>query len=539
MNHRRVFLKKIVAGASAPTLFWRSSGALPTARISSQKPHPRPQPRRRVIWNNDGDDLWTTAHNWPGAPLYQSVDQYLGQRMKGKLDNTHVDSIFYNGHTNLPNWEFPTERIRILGPDPLRHVVEFAHQAGLEFMYSIRMNEFHCSVLPGEVRWSPFKRSHLELLQGKVSAQEFQEKILPWARRETSRHPLQDGLDRLFGGGRDFYSWAAYDYALDQVRDYFLGVVEGACERYDLDGIELDWGRFPYLFRFGEEQRNIPIMTDFIQQLRQRLRSYGEKRGRPILLAMRVPDSPELALSIGLDVEEWLRRGWVDVVVAGFGFAPFTFPLGEWVALGHRHGAQVYGCMDHLVPVLHRLEAVRAAAQRFWAEGADGVYVYNHIFNGLDEIGDPARLSRLDKLYQVDPDAQASVAREFSGHWYGWGGFYMGTWPGQLPRTFTTRSGPSSARFSLPIGDRPQFARRITLLSRWNPEAVPGRVSWRINGRPAPDHAPHSVKPQQGRAWTEFEIDGLRQGINRLEVRVESAAARSVLEEVRVAIAYS
>ena len=33
MNHRRVFLKKIVAGASAPTLFWRSSGALPTARI--------------------------------------------------------------------------------------------------------------------------------------------------------------------------------------------------------------------------------------------------------------------------------------------------------------------------------------------------------------------------------------------------------------------------------------------------------------------------------------------------------------------------
>ena len=113
---------------------------------------------RRVIWNNDGNDLWRVAHQSEEAngPLpYASADEFLGTRMKGRLEGTHVDSLSYNGHTNEPEWQLPARSREVLGPNPLIHVVDYAHQNGMELMYSIRMNDLHCAVLPGIHRWSP------------------------------------------------------------------------------------------------------------------------------------------------------------------------------------------------------------------------------------------------------------------------------------------------------------------------------------------------------------------------------------------------
>ena len=62
-------------------------------------------------------------------------------------------------------------------------------------------------------------------------------------------------------------------------------MIEGACERYDLDGVELDWARHYGFFKVGQERRNVSVMNDFVHQVRQRLDYYGERRGRPVLLA--------------------------------------------------------------------------------------------------------------------------------------------------------------------------------------------------------------------------------------------------------------
>ena len=562
MQDRRKFLKKTATVTTA------ASGVLPalmgTSCKNSGAPEHAPAPlksrRRRIIWNNDGTDLEAVAHShlkksrWPSR--YGSVDEFLEKRMKGKLEGTHVDSLFYNGHTDYPNWEFPSRNLEALGPDPLKHVVDFAHQNGMEFMYSIRMNEIHCAVLPGITRWSSFKREHLHLLQGKLSREDLDQRVLPWARGETEATPLAEGLKQLWGAGRDFYSWAAYNYAYPEVQDYFLRVVEGACERYDLDGIELDWGRFPYLFKFGEERRNVPVMTDFVRQVRQRLQAYGRKRGRPILLVMRLPDSPSLSLSIGLDAESWMGEGWLDVLIAGFGFAPFSFPLADWVRLGHQYGIPVYGCIDHLVPVTNKLEAIRGAASHYWEEGADGIYLYNYfedpIFStpaesldaSLHEVGDPKQLERLDKLYQIDPDAQASMLAEFGARWRGWGGFYVGSWSGQLPLAFTTRSGPATARLRLKISDRPETASRVTVQTQWQPEVDAERVAWEVNGQPLLNPKAFSPEGETQQGWIELETQALRKGVNTFGVTVQppregDPAKPVVLQQVRVSIRYS
>jgi len=38
-----------------------------------------------------------------------------------------------------------------------------------------------------------------------------------------------------------------------------------------------------------------------------------------LTLAMHVPDAPDLARNRGLDVERWMREGWVDVIIGGNG----------------------------------------------------------------------------------------------------------------------------------------------------------------------------------------------------------------------------
>ena len=137
MTTRRSFMQGIAAAGLAAPFF-------PTEKTKS----PAKPKLRRVIYNDDGDDLDMPAYGGYLDPIedmpnrLDSVDQFLGLRLKA-LAGTQVDSLYFCGYTNQPNWEFPQERIAALGPDALQHVVEFAHGHKMEFVYSIRMNDIH------------------------------------------------------------------------------------------------------------------------------------------------------------------------------------------------------------------------------------------------------------------------------------------------------------------------------------------------------------------------------------------------------------
>lgn len=178
MKDRRKSLKAITALPVVGAPLVQASGAFSPQKYTQKKTaFPVSHRRRRILWNNDGDDLWGPAHGRRGFPeSLESVDQYLELRMKD-LEGTQVDSLFYCGFGTQPNWEFPRDRIKALGPDPLKHVVDFAHRNKMEFMFSIRMNDIHDSFMPDH--WK-FKLNHPELLQANVTRQEFDQKFLPW-----------------------------------------------------------------------------------------------------------------------------------------------------------------------------------------------------------------------------------------------------------------------------------------------------------------------------------------------------------------------
>ena len=247
-----------------------------------------------------------------------------------------MDSLFYCGYTNDPSWELPKTGLEALGPNPVKHVVDFAHQNGMEFVYSLRMNDIHSAFSPGANFWSRFKLQNPHLLLINTGREEFDRRFLPWIEKKVKEHPLAEQRRHSGPDARENYAWSGYDYARPEVRARMLEIVEGACQRHDLDGIELDWCRASFYFKFGQESRNIPVMNDFVRQVRQRTDRIASKRGRPILLAMRVMDSLERAWSVGLDVETWVRQGLVDILIGGAGYTPFSIPMAPWSQLGHR-----------------------------------------------------------------------------------------------------------------------------------------------------------------------------------------------------------
>jgi hypothetical protein len=58
-------------------------------------------------------------------------------------------------------------------------------------------------------------------------------------------------------------------------------------------------------------------MTTYVGQIREMLDTAAKKRGRDKLtLGVRVPESLDACWLAGIDIETWVRHGWIDFVVS-------------------------------------------------------------------------------------------------------------------------------------------------------------------------------------------------------------------------------
>lgn len=83
----------------------------------------------------------------------------------------------------------------------------------------------------------------------------------------------------------------ALDFGRAEVREYTARLIEEAVRRYDCDGLELDFNRFPTFFRDGSTEERIAKLTALIHRVRTMLDDLGRERGRPLVLAVRVPSN--------------------------------------------------------------------------------------------------------------------------------------------------------------------------------------------------------------------------------------------------------
>ncbi|HJN07893.1 MAG: hypothetical protein QGH33_09550 [Pirellulaceae bacterium] len=407
---RRTFLLGMAAGSAGLGAGWLGCGALQAGEANALDAARRQAAhrRRRVIFNNDGDDIWA-----PGA---DTAERFLATRHT-PLVGTHVDSIYY---CTTQSFNFFTHQTKVAevftskggqfannnlakfleqDTDGLRMSSEFARKHSMESIWTLRMNDIHDA-------WTP----------------QFRPK---WKQDDPTRIMSTLEKSKNFQDRRRL--WSLVDFEHPDVEPRLLEIIEEVLIRYDIDGIELDFLRAPFYFRSAYDgnaatDQQIGVLTKLMRAVRQLVLRESQRQGKPFLLAVRVPPTTALGRKIGIDMTVWLQEQLVDVVALGGGYITFDLPLKNLVNLAHRHDVPVYPCLSQS-GLMYRSprgkgtkqppQAWLGAAARLWQDGADGIYTFN-LFPGpgneadrkyarkvLGAIGSPEQLARSPIVYAV------------------------------------------------------------------------------------------------------------------------------------------
>ena len=370
--------------------------------------------KRRVIYNDDAYQQTdqSALHGWYNLSDEQS---FIDARTTPTFD-THVDTyVWCVGNGAQPPWGSFGPKYRgpvwpFLGSSGRAAdlIVDACHGRGMEVWGSLRMNDLHDWIYDLKETNDPLKAQHPEYLIGNTE----------------DRDPPQEQIER--------YLRTAFNFERPEVRQHRLDFIRRNAEAHDFDGYELDFTRFIWSFPQGRERELAPLMTDFVRNVRSALSAVGKARSRPYTLVVHVTDSLETSLNLGHDVQAWLSERLIDVLVVGMGSMPFSIPLDQWKSLGERYGVAVYPSLntrhlfrlhkERMLPVSSLDEYIRGAAAWWWHNDADGVYLFNlftledvwslereQVYAPLKEIGDPAQLRGKDKLYAIEPLADAGM----------------------------------------------------------------------------------------------------------------------------------
>jgi hypothetical protein len=401
--------------------------ALATSIVSPRARAETPaKPRQRLILCDDGGSL--------GAPNMEAPIGIEGlvRAAIDPLRDTMIDTLYWQIGTD-PYFGTPTHRLtewyshdtkvgprwgedrqtfatagewRIYenarqimeqGIDPVEVVIRHGHEAGLDVFVSLRFNDHHDAGLPkglDDPNMSPLKREHPDWLIG----------------------------------GKGYYR-KSLNFAVPEVRAYSLALMKETIENYDLDGLDIDFCRWPVLFREGEAANGATHVTGIVRRVRGMLDDKARKAGRRLHLSVRVPGSLANAGKAGIDVGTWIRDGLVDLVTVGDTIGwNYRLPIEEYVSAAKDTGCRVIA--QNLCafkeprpksagvlfgePSYYTTAQSRAVAATHWQAGADGMLLWNHHWirfvsderydrQPWKEIGDPQAISRKDKHYLVMP----------------------------------------------------------------------------------------------------------------------------------------
>ena len=416
----------------------------------------------------------------------------------GELLGHNVDKwdhlVFHRAHQNAKG-------LIDEGNDPLRIVCERAHEKGLLLYPTLLVQNFGPEM--ASVRCSNFRleNRHLE-----IGARGDLDPDMPWI----------DGLD----------------FKHREVQDERFALIEETLNEYPVDGFELQLNNYPRYFHPDEVKAGINIMTDWIGRVHEAVKRSGADRE----LVVRVPSSLEDALSIGLDLEMWVKQGIADALVGEPFSAPHRIdPNTDFRPLA----ATVKGSACRCVAAIHShvdsdrlaeapISMVRAAACNYWEQGIDGLYLaqwFPHwpyqadFYERLREIPHPDVMEAKDKYYYI-PTENARPHEPWA--------------PTQLPLKMEVNR-PVTAKFTisdnLPRWDKVGRVHEVLLRVGIAGTTELDRINFRLNGKKLPERILRKINQMYRMSgprnrsgptyWFIFRLDRthwLQQGENELEV---------------------
>ena len=359
-----------------------------------------PIPRYQLILNHDGGQLgWERYPMSPDRLAYWAVEA---------VKDTQVDAIFWCASDDGNSVAYKSDKFPLSGEadnfgapqasgwrvynnvchlvesgvEPPRIILEACRRCGKATYFSLRLNDTHDA--HGGCELPQIKRDHPEWMLGKA---------------ETIH--------------------TALNFAIKGVRQFKLDLIDEFFQRFDYDGIEIDFLRGAPYFKHYLEHRHANILTDWLRNVRELLDRHAERRGRRVELAVRVNETIESSFYDGFDVETWIHEGLTDAVILGSGAINIDIAGHKKLAEGTH--VRIYPCVygwanGYGTNVLRppKPDAVlRGDAARFWADEPDGIYLFNTFpmpdfrFEVMQQLGDPATLAGTDKVFCAEVGSMA------------------------------------------------------------------------------------------------------------------------------------
>jgi hypothetical protein len=397
---------------------------------------------KTILVNDDG---WIM-----GSEVSPLTPEYFREQMVGTYRDTPIQALLWSigGHETYhietevgdvfgvgddrarnPRQENTYQNIQRLIRDhggPLTAMARVCRDEGIPLFPSVRMNN-HYETDPASPSHSRMRLAHPEWLIG--HGEELTPGSIEWG--------IRTGLN----------------FAVPEVRAHFVAFVTELFERFDIDGVEMDFQRHPGFFKLDEAFSSRHLITDMMTEIRRNLAALNQTRGRSMELAVRVSETLDANNRLGLDVERLIKDGLVDIVMVGGGFMPFDMNFEEFVDAASETECRIHGCIESMRPTAQD-DAIRGAAQRIWDAGADGLYLFNYFgrtadwkHQMLNQIGSPETLKGLDKRYEIDHLDRVMSASQIGG------AFRNGLPPMQLPLTLQPTEAGVGATFDLYLGD--------------------------------------------------------------------------------------
>ena len=342
--------------------------------------------------------------------------------------NTRIGELFCSRQTEdmtAHEWTMRTTLLGLIsqGHDPLTLICDRCHELGVDAWLSMRFNDVHHCRTPAHEQGAQLSSIYVE------------------------RPHLRMGVGH--GWKREFAS-RMWNYLNPEVRDHVYALLREAYLEYDVDGVELDFLRHPYLVPKAKLDEGRDVLNGFVKRLRSLADEAAEKKARPQGLAARVSSYDAACAEVGLDWRTWVREGWVDVLTASCLMpAEHEADMTPFVAECMNTGTRVYWCVESTPGFLAlgpnmslaygdganglTTEHYRAMALAAYEQGVDGLYFFNLQFayagtavrslqaqRGmhpdaafLNELHDPELIRRRDQKYLVSPSENGTDSSYF------------------------------------------------------------------------------------------------------------------------------
>ena len=500
----------------------------PAVRAQAQET-PRAPLRNMLVLNEDDSHFFGTRkpEDMTLEGLNAFVDQYANSTIthlflcpnaqRASFRSSTRDAIWdpVNGVEPQDLWPQNGKRLFESGLDPYAIWIARCRETKISPWLSMRMNDVHSVDDESHFLHSTFWHEHHEYWRVPHGS------AAPWVNR-------------------------ALNYAHAAVREHQMRFVLELLERYDADGLELDWMRFGYHLTPGREKEEATILTQFVRDVRAATEKWATKRGHPIYLGVRVPAHPDAAAGLGMDAIKWAQEGLVDMIVPCpfWSSSDFDIPVELWrERLGEKQDLVTVapGLEYNSRPspggeaVANDLACARGFAASARYRGADSLY----LFNWMDSETRPVPMSDYERLLRegLSAEAIARAERRFPV-------CYRDTVPGDFPNGVQLPFAAQEGReIQIPIGPAPSPTDTVWAVVGLSDADSTPTTEWTasLNGKPLVPAEPFAEPKQLGGPSVcairfACPIEAVIAGVNKLSLRRSAAAPprRVVWTELRI-----